>query len=117
MSAILPTLALTRSDTNFGALQPATGRTPRRKNWPCESNSVRLSSSSSRAPRGCVRRTAGFRPESWRQGQSEHPTPFPARKKRLGLLLPAPEHLADPVHKAHAASLRSEEHTSELQSR
>ena len=62
--AIVKSLDLTDCGRRTQALWRARG-------WPCKSNSVCLGSSSSRArARVCVWRTAGFRPESWPQGQS-----------------------------------------------
>ena len=63
--------------------------------------------------RGCVRRCAGFRPESWFAGPARTILRLlSAGEARLGLRLPALVFLADPqpsadlVHEAHSASLR-----------
>jgi hypothetical protein len=61
--------------------------------------------SSPRAPEGAFGGLRAFGRNPGGRASSEQPTPFRAQKKRLGLLLPAPEQLADPVHEAHAASL------------
>jgi hypothetical protein len=56
-----------------------TGRTPRpgRSTGPATRTLFALALVVSRA-RGLVRRTAGFQPESWPQGQTNKPTPFSA---------------------------------------
>src|SRR5215211_4698913 len=61
--------------------------------------------SSPRAPEGAFGGLRAFGRNPGGRASPEQPTPFRAQKKGLGLLLPAPEQLADPVHEAHAASL------------